>query len=421
MRPVTLTGAEARHIALAAQGFASAPPAKPGLSHIRALAKRLHAFQLDTVNVLVRAHYLPAFSRLGPYPAEALNRLVNVRHELIELDAHQASLVPVDLEPLFRPWRGRRYGSWANWRRRFELKRPGYLDAVERAAVEAGPIRVADLPDPGRREKPKAVELAVRRRDGRPYAESSILWWRSSDGKEALEGLVVEGRLAPAGRGVGFERLYNLAERVIPPSVLNTPTPSEEDARRELVRLSAQALGVATVGDLANYFTLKVAEARKAVRELVEAGALLPARVEGWREPAFLDLKAKVPKALDARALLSPFDSLTWSRGRTRRLFGFDFSFEIYVSAPKRRYGYYVLPFLLGNALVARVDLKADRKNSRLLVQSAFLEPGGNPRHVVPSLASELRQTAEWLGLEAIKVGRRGNLAPTLARALLRS
>lgn len=417
---VELSAAEARRIALAAQGFARPRPPNSSIRHVRDVAKRLGALQIDTVNVLVRAHYLPVFSRLGPYGLDAMDRLLNVRHELVELNAHRAALVPVELEPFLR---GRRRGSWwgrDGWRQRIERERPGYVDAVERFVVERGPIAIGDLPDPGRRKKLTASELPVRRRDGKPYSEVSVQWSRSSVGKDTLQGLLVEGRLALAGRGPGFERLYDLTERVIPPSVLATPTPSDEDTRRELVRLSARTLGVATVADLASTFLLKVASARTAVRELVETGELLPARVEGWKEPAFLHRDAEAPETVEARALLSPFDSLTWNRKRTERLFGFEFSFEIYVPEAKRRYGYYVLPFLLGEELVARVDLKADRPRSTLLVRGAFAEPGSDPRTVLPALVGSLRETATWLGLERIEVGDRGDLARGLRRALSR-
>lgn len=417
---IELSADEARRISLEAQGFSQKAAGKTSIRHVREVAKRLGALQLDTVNVLVRSHYLPAFSRTGPYSKDALDRLVNHRHEVIEIDAHQASFIPVELEPLFRRRRGARFGDWSGWRRQFELKRPGYIDAVEREVVERGPLGLSDLADPGRREKPKASQLAIRRRDGKPYAESSVLWWRSSDGKEALEGLVAEGRLAYAGRTSNFERLYDVADRVIPLPVRNTPAPSEEEERREIVSLAAKALGVATVADLANYFQIKVAAVRFAARELVDRGDLLPARVESWKAPAFLHPGVRSPKAIEARALLSPFDSLTWSRDRTRRLFEFDFSFEIYLPEKKRKYGYYVLPFLLGDRLVARVDLKADRARGVLLAPGAFAEGRLTQRALVPDLAEAVKEMAEWLELERVEVGDRGDLTGSLRRALSR-
>jgi uncharacterized protein YcaQ len=299
-----------------------------------------------------------------------------------------------------------------------EERRPGFLEAVERTVVERGPVSLKDLEDRGRRAKVKADELHVRRRDGKPYAESSVLWWRPSDGKDALDGLLMDGRLALAGRGPGFERLYDLTERVIPPDVLARPAPSPADATRALVRLASEALGVATPADLANYFGLKVNAVRAVARDLQDNGVLLPAHVEGWKGPAFLSPTAKMPSAIDARALLGPFDPLTWSRDRTRRLFGFDFSFEIYVPAAKRRFGYYVLPFLLGDALVARVDLKANRRRGVLQVPGAFAEPAGDVGTVVLELADALRGMASWLGLQGIEIGDRGDLVRPLTRAL---
>jgi uncharacterized protein len=413
---IELSLADARRIALSAQGFGARRPATPRLPHVRAVARRLHALQIDTVNALTRAHYLPAYSRLGRYPVAALDRLTNETHELVETRVgHQASFVPTELTPLLR-WRWEEPSqAWRRaWRHTLD---PAYVADVERQVVSNGPISLADLEDPRRRTKPKPHELTIRRRDGQPYAESSLAWGRPSDGKTVLDGLVAEGRLTLAGRR-GAERLYDLTERVLPASVLEAPTPPAADARRELVRLASSALGVATAADLANYFGLKTTEVRVALRELVDGGAVAEARVEGWKAPAFLATGVKAPKPVRARALLGPFDSLTWSRDRTQRLFGFAFSFEIYVPEPKRRYGYYVLPLLLAEALVARVDLKADRPNKLLVVQAAHGEPGHEPATVVPALADELRQLADWLTLDGVEVKERGDLAKPLRRVL---
>ena len=401
---VELSATQAREIALAAQGFGLKPPTKPGLPHLRGTAKRLHALQLDSVSVLVRSHYLPFFSRLGPYPRNALDRLVNDRHDLIELNAHQASLVPVDLEPLLR-WKGEWARSeWVRTRERIERERPGYIAAIERMVDERGPLTLSDLPDKAKREK-----VPTR------YAESSTMWWRWSDGKAVLDGLVAEGKFALAGRR-GFDRMYDLAERVIPKAILDRPTPDETDAKRELTRLAAGALGVATAKDLAGYFMIKVNDARVVVRDLLEAGQLIPSSVEGWKGPAYLDPKAVTRKATPHSALLSPFDSLTWSRDRTKRLLDFDFSFEIYVPEEKRRFGYYVLPFLMDGGLVARVDLKADRKSGTLLVQSAFAEPSANRGEIAGPLFEHLKSLADWLALEEVSIRGRGDLSPALKR-----
>ena len=411
-----LSAGEARRLALSAQGFGAPRPAKAGMAHVRAVARRLHALQIDTVNALVRAHYLPLYSRLGTYPVAALDRLTNERHELVETRVgHQASYVPVELTPLLR-WRLEEPSqAWRHaWRSGID---PGYVKAVERQVVERGPLALGDLEDPRRREKQKPHELTIRRKDGQPYAESSLAWGRPSDGKTVLDGLLAEGRLALAGRR-GAERLYDLVERVVPPSVLAAPSPSPADAQRELVRLSAAALGVATIADLADYFGLKVTPVRAAVRSLADAGVLEEVRVEGWKDAAVLSVGARAPRAVEARALLGPFDSLTWSRDRVQRLFGFAFSFEIYVPEAKRRYGYYVLPFLLGEVLVARIDLKADRSGGALVVQGAFGEAGIEVGAVVEALASELASLAGWIGLDRVVVGDRGDLARQLRRAV---
>lgn len=415
-----LSTAEARRVALAAQGMdgrrgRAGSAARPGVPQVRAVARRLHALQIDTVNALVVAHYLPAFSRLGPYPFAALDRLTNERHELVETRVgHQASYVPVELTPLLR-WRLEEPSR--EWRKAWRATvDPGYAQAVEDQVVDGGPLTLRDLDDPRRRPKLAPHELTIRRRDGQPYAASSLAWGRPSDGKTVLDGLVAEGRLALAGRR-GTERMYDLVERVVPATVLSAPTPTAQDAQRELVRLSAAALGVATTPDLADYFGLKVGDVRVAVRDLVASGALEEVRIEGWKGPAFFAAGSRVPREVEGRALLGPFDSLTWSRDRVQRLFDFSFSFEIYVPEAKRRFGYYVLPFLLDEALVARVDLKADRGDGALRVLGAFVEPGANVAAVVPALADELRDLAGWLGLERVEVGDRGDLARPLRRA----
>ncbi|MGH9186260.1 MAG: winged helix-turn-helix domain-containing protein [Acidimicrobiales bacterium] len=403
-----LSLAEARRVVLTAQGFAApAPKAVANAGHLRRLTSRLHAIQIDAVNVLVRAHYLPAYSRLGPYRTESFDRLAFEERALFEYAGHAASFLPIELHPLLR-WRMARSAEdkhWNRWRTRVESERPGYVAAVEQEIADRGPRAFGDLADPARREKVQTK-----------YAESSILWWRWSDGKTALDYLFHAGRLAVARRGGGFEPIYDLAERVIPPEILGLPTPADSDAIRGLVLLAGRALGVATVRDLADYFRLPLAATRAALHELVESGDLLRTHVEGWSDDAYLS-GAGAGSAIDARALISPFDSLVWERARTERLFGFRYRIEIYVPAAKRQYGYYVLPFLLGDRLVARVDLKADRKERTLLVPGAFLESMADGRQVVPALVAELRRLAGWLGLARIEIGGRGDLAASLKRA----
>ena len=410
MPPVELSGPEARRLALHAQRFGRPGPAGPAhLGHVRKLVQALGAVQIDAVNVLVRAHYLPLYARLGRYPRELLDRLVYRRRVAFEYWGHAASLLPVELHPLLR-WRMAghvEHQHWAAFRARVERERPGYLAAVEQEVAQRGPLSFGDLTDPARRAKDNSPR----------YAESTLLWHRWSDGKTALDMLWSQGRLAVAGRR-GFERLYDLPERVIPAEVRTLPTPEPADAQRELVRRAAAALGVATARDLADYFRLSMTVTRARLRELVEAGTLLPAQVAGWSEPAYLDPAAGRGRPVEARALISPFDSLIWQRARSERVFGFRPSFELYLKPAQRVYGYYVLGFLSGDRFVARVDLKADQRRRTLLVPGAFREPGAPPaRTVAGELAAELAELAGWLELETIEVADHGDLAPELRKA----
>jgi hypothetical protein len=402
--PSSLTAAAARRIALAAQGFGRPRPSRPpGTRQIRELVSRLGALQLDSVNVFSRAHYMPVFSRLGPYDRTLLDRIsvhdaARTRRRLVEYWAHEASLIPVENHPLFR-WRmaGVDAEAWGSIRRVIH-ERPELVAHTLELVAEQGPIR--------------ASATGIRRPDPGPGD-----MWNWHDGKVALEYLFFTGRVAAAGR-VNFERLYDLPERVLPAEVRATPTPDPREAQRQLVRIAAAALGVATEPDLGDYFRLPRADSKARVAELVAARELAEVEVAGWGAPAYLCPAARRPRRVQARALLSPFDSLVWSRPRTERLFGFRYRIEIYVPAAKRVYGYYVLPFLLGDTLVARVDLKSDRQNGSLLVQAAFAEPGVDRGRVAAELAAELRVTAHWLGLEDVVVRGRGDLAPALQRAV---
>lgn len=401
-QPERLSLPAARRIALAAQGFADPRPAgRVDRRHLRRVLERLGVVQLDSVNVLVRSHYLPFFSRLGPYAADAIADLAERRRELFEYWGHEASLLPLELHPLFR-WRMERAAreAWGSLVR-INGERPRFVEAVLAEVTERGPISASDLTDAG----------------GRPHRGM----WGRTDGKTALEWLFWSGRLTAAGRRPSFERLYDLPERVLPADTLSAPTPDPHEAQRRLLLRAARALGIATARDLADYYRIKAPEARPRILELVEAGQLLPAEVEGFRDPAFLHPGASVPRKVQARALLSPFDSLVWERSRTERLFGMRLRLEIYTPAEKRVHGYYVLPFLLDEALVARVDLKADREASTLRAVAAHAEPGRCEPAVAEALADELRAMAGWLGLERVAAGRRGDLAPLLGRALRRS
>jgi uncharacterized protein YcaQ len=352
--------------------------------------------QIDSVNVLQRAHYLPAFSRLGPYDTETLDRFShNAPRRLFEYWAHEASLVPVELQPCLR-WRMERVEreGWGSMRRVAE-RRPELLRDLLDELTARGPLSARDLAhhdEPSGRKGP---------------------WWDWSDVKAALEYLFFTGAITSARRR-RFERLYDIPERVIPTQVLAAPTPAVDAAQRELIRVAARAMGVATEPDLRDYFRLPADEAKLRVAELVEAGELTPVDVEGWNAPAYLVPGARVPRRVEAAALIGPFDSLIWHRPRVERVFGFRYRLEIYVPRPKRVYGYYVLPFLLGERLVARVDLKSDRAAGALLVQVVHAEPEA-PQRTAEALAGELRSMASWLGLERVLVGRRGNLARELA------
>ena len=392
----TLRLATARRIALAAQGFTDPlPTAGVDRRHLRRVLGRTRLLQVDSVNVFERAHYLPAFSRLGSYPKPVLDDLAFKGRELFEYWGHEASLLPVALQPLLR-WRMARAEAFEEgWGGplRVMRERPEFVAAVLDRVVQEGPIGAGAL-----REGP--------RRGGS--------WWSWDDAKSALEFLFWSGRVTTSSRP-NFQRLYDLTERVLPAAVLAAPTPTKAEAQRELVRLSAQAHGVGTAKDLRDYFRLSPADGAAAIAALVEDGALLPVAVEGWTQPAYLSPGAAVPRRVRRSALLSPFDPLVWERSRTSRLFGFHYRIEIYVPAPKRVYGYYVLPFLHDEALRARVDLKADRRAGALRVAGAWLEPGSDAGEVATALAAELRRAADWQGLADVVVEARGDLAPVLA------
>jgi uncharacterized protein len=390
-----LSAAEARRVAIGAQGLARPRPATPpGGRQLRVLADRLGVIQIDSVNVLARAHYLPAFSRLGPYDPADLDRLSHRSpRRLFEYWGHEASLLPVRLWPHMR-WRMDRaaHEAWDGMRA-MHHERPELLGQVLDDVRARGPVSARDLAE---EERP--------RRSGP--------WWDWSDVKRAVEFLFWSGEVTSARRR-GFERLYDVPERVIPRAVLALPAPPVDEAQRELVRVASRAYGVATERDLRDYFRLPVAEARARVGELVEAGELLPVDVEGWRDQAYLHPDATVPRRATGAALVAPFDPLVWERSRVERLFGMRYRIEIYIPAPKRVHGYYVLPFLLGDRLVARVDLKADRQAGVLRVQAAHTEPGAPPE-TAAALRAELELMAGWLGLGGVAVSPVGDLAPAL-------
>ena len=394
----TLSIPMARRIALAAQGLAKPRPAGPiGRRHLLKLLDRLHLHQIDSVNVLARAHYLPAFSRLGPYPREALDALAwGGKPRLFEYWAHEASLLPLDLHPLLRWKMARAERGEAGWKSMqvFRVERKAEADAVLARIAAEGPLAASDF-----------------------EAKGNGGWWGWSSAKAALEWLFLTGRITTATRRNSFERVYDLTERVIPARILDLPTPDEADAHRALIERAAWAHGIGTARDLRDYFRLSPADAAPRIAELVEEGMLLPVQVKGWRETAYLHREAKRPRRAEGRALLVPFDPLVWERARAERLFGFRYRIEIYTPAEKRVHGYYVLPFLLRDRIAARVDLKADRAGSALLVQSAHAESEAPP-DTAAELAAELRLMADWLSLERVEVRRKGDLSPALSISL---
>ena len=388
-----LSAGQARRIALAAQGFADPRPSgRVDIRHVRRVIGRVAVLQIDSVNVLERSHYLPVFARLGSYPRSLLDEATHGRRELFEYLFHAASYSTGDMIPLMRP----RMEAIRSWGRIREVmnENPGYIDQVYAEVAERGPLTNADLEDPGQRTGP---------------------WWGMGKGSSALEWLYVKGRLAISHRPASFAKVYDLAERVYPPDSLDDPIIDRDTSIRRQVLTAARSLGVATSKDLADYFRLRLTDIRPQLKRLAKSESLLQVEVEGWTDPTYLHPEARAPRRISARALLSPFDSLIWDRDRTERLFGFRYRIEIYVPKPKRVYGYYVLPFLLGEDLVARVDLKADRHRGALLVQAAHVEPGFSAATVASPLAQSLAEMAAWLDLGEIIVRPNGDLAAHLA------
>lgn len=390
-----LSNDQARRIALAAQGFADARPrGRVDRRHFRRVIDRIGLLQLDSVNVLQRSHYLPMYSRLGPYSIDALDEYTARSGEMFEYWAHEASLLPVERYPLLR-WRMEEIEPWRRVRGIIG-GHPGYVDSVYDEIAAHGPLTVSDLSDPGDRTGP---------------------WWGHGKGKVALDWLFAKGRVA-AYRNGNFGRLYDLPERVVAAEHLHSPAVEKRDAFRKLLVLAARHHGVGTATDLADYYRLHRPTSRSVIDELAGEGEIREVQVEGWKHSGYMHPEAKLPRKISGAALISPFDSLVWERDRTERLFGFRYRIEIYVPQPKRVYGYYVLPFLVDGELAGRVDLKSDRKASTLLVQGAYNEDGRNPGDIAVRLAPEITSMSKWLGLKDVKVARRGNLAAPL-RALV--
>lgn len=395
---LNLSAAEARRIALSTIGLASRRPARRGPTALGTMIDRLGQVQIDSVNVLARAHYLPAFSRLGAYDTSTFDRLAaGPKRRVFEYWGHEAALINVALQPALR-WRmsdARNLTSGYVGLRRFAGERGDFIKAILREVGERGPTAARDLQNGGR---------------------ATGSWWGWSDGKRALEWLFLAGFVSTHARR-GFERIYDLTERVLPHAAA-LPTPPRDVAQRKLLMVAARSLGVATIGDLRTYWRMGPADAAIRVAELVELSELLAVRVEGWGKPAYMPAALPVAPRPRAAALVSPFDPLLWERDRAERLLGFHYRIEIYTPAHKREHGYYVLPFLVGDRITARLDLKADRQQSRLIVQAAHLEPGAPLGATANAAAGEMVELARWLGFADIEVRGRGTLSASLTDAL---
>lgn len=398
-----LSVAQARRVAVAAQGFAEPKPrGAVTRAHLRRLVGRIQVLQLDSVSVAVRAHYAPVFSRLGPYDRDVLDATAwshsaRAPRLLVEYWAHEAALMAVEDWPLLR-WRMREYVH-GRWGTEIVKKDPQLADDIVTAVAELGPSTAGQI------EAHLAGEPRVRKGP----------WWDRSDTKWVAEALFASGVLTTAHR-VGFARHYDLTERVLPAHVLAREV-DDTEAVRELTLRAATALGVGTEADIRDYFRLRAEQVKPAIAALAAAGELERVEVAGWSAPAYLRAGQAVPRTERGTALLCPFDPLIFFRPRVERLFGFNYRIEIYTPADKRTYGYYVWPFLLDGRLVGRVDLKADRAAEALLVLGAFAEEGEDPQRVAAALAGQLQTMASWLGLAAVTVGGRGNLAAELRRA----
>lgn len=408
MTPPEISTAQAARIALTAQGFGSRQPTGAvSRRHLSRIVERTRVIQMDSVNIAVRAHYLPVFSRLGPYNHSLLDRAAwhpgRTPRMLVEYWAHEAALIPVDDWPLFG-WRMEEYrdGRYRHTRKLMRDNRELAAD-IRTLIAEIGP------------STPRFIEnhFGIEREPSAPGG-----WWNRGDVKHLCEAMFASGELS-AVRDPNFGRHYDLTERVI--GDVAQRRVERVDAHRQLVTNAAAALGVATIADLADYYRLKSAEVRPAVADLMDDGVLQQVSVRGWKDAAFLHGDAVIPRRIaradDRSTLLSPFDPLVFFRPRAERLFGFRYRIEIYVPEHKRVHGYYVHPYLLGDDIVARVDLKADRAAGLLRVPAAHLEAGRDGDVVAERLAADLAVTARWLGLDGVAVGDRGDLAARLAHA----
>lgn len=398
-KPRKLSTSQARRLTLSAQGFLDRPdPRGVNRRDLRRVMSRLKLLQLDSIPVVMRTQYMPAFSRLGPYRPALHDEIAYRDDHWFEAWAHEASLLPVEREPHLR-WLKDRAIAGNTWKNlvEFSKREAAYIDEVYAEVAERGPLQASELINTGARVKTG--------------------WGGSSQGSIALAWMFRTGQLGI--RRVGnFEKQFDVFENIIPADILAKPTPTEDEAMAELLVAGAEALGVGTDNCLVDYFRLPARSAKPRLAELVEAGRLLPVEVEGCGRPAYMVPGAKIPRTVNVRALVSPFDPVVWFRDRGEWLFDFHYRIEIYVPEKKRKWGYYVLPFVLGEEIAARVDVKTDRKAGVLRIPAAHLEPGHDASYVSKKLAAELRDLATFVGVDQIEVGRRGDLATDLRRAV---
>ena len=397
-QPIRMDNEAAVRAFLAAQGFADGRASgRVDARHFRRVIRRIRLLQIDSVNAVARAHYLPVFSRLGPYDRDALDRWIYEEGAMFEYWCHERSYAPVDFYPMLRPrMEAMRDHPWRQVRE-MALASPGFVDEVLGRVARLGPVPAREI--------------------GEGEARSAGWWKGYGATRLALEWLFGAGEVSVAKR-VNFHRWYDLTERIIPPDLFHQPPPDPEQADRMMILEAAAALGVGTADDLADYFRMRKAAAAQAVNSLVRQGKLREAEVAGWERPAYALPGLFVPRTRRGTALLAPFDPLVWDRARTERMFGFRYRIEIYTPRPKRVFGYYVLPFLLDGRLVGRVDVKADRTAGKLRVPAAYAEAETGRRATARALAAELREMADWLGLADIAPGQKGNLIRPLRDAL---
>lgn len=391
----------ARRVSLGAQGFAGPRHSGPVTArHLRDVMKRLRVVQLDSVPVVIRTQYMPFHSRLGPYDTALFDQVAYGSNVWFEAWSHEASLLPVDLEPQFR-WMRQRASAGDTWKGLYEVaeREPAYVQAVLDEVRERGSVTGGTLSDP------------------RPVERGGSGWWHRSLGVLALDWLFRIGEVGIRRQG-NFEKVFSPLDTIVPEKILKHATPDEDAAIAELITQSVRALGVGTAADVADYFRLPIRDVRRILPSVVEAGLVVDAHVEGWAKPAFANPSASVPRKIGRATVLSPFDPVVWKRDRAEALFGFEYRIEIYVPEAKRKWGYYVLPVLVDGQLVGRVDVKTDRTERVLRIKAAHLEPGRDKSEVATQVASAVSDLRTLVGVDGIHVGRKGNLASALRSAV---